>query len=78
MTYNLLYPKMAFHLEFALDQKLWNGVDLLNDILKFEPLKISKNWENYDLVKFAKYHEMTYNLLHLKASSIHFITLHIE
>ena len=35
MTYNLLHPKMAFHLEFALDQKRWNEVDLLNDILQF-------------------------------------------
>ena len=43
MTYNRLYPNMAFHLEFALDQKRCNEVDLLNDILQFEPLKISKN-----------------------------------
>ena len=39
MTYNLLHPNMAFHLEFALDQNIWNEVDLLNDILKLKPLK---------------------------------------
>ena len=26
--------------------------------------KISKNWASYDLLKLAKNHEMTYNLLH--------------
>ena len=64
MTYNILYPIMAFHLEFSLDQNIWNEVDLLNDNLKFEPLKISKNWASYDLLKLAKNHEMTYNILH--------------
>ena len=54
MTYNLLHPKMAFHLEFSLDQKIWNEVDLLNDILKLEPFKISKNWESYELLKLEK------------------------
>ena len=43
MAYNLLHPNMAFQLEFDFDQKRWNEVDLLNNILKFEPLKISKN-----------------------------------
>ena len=64
MIYNLLLPNMALPLEFALDPKIWNEVDLLNDILKFEPLKISKNWASYDLLKLAKNHEMTYNLLY--------------
>ena len=36
MTYNVLLPNMDFHLEFALDQKIWHEVDLLNDILKLE------------------------------------------
>ena len=65
MTYNLLHPNMAFHLEFAVDQKRWNEVDLLNDMVKVEPLKISKYWASYDLLKLAKNHEMTYNLLHI-------------
>ena len=64
MTYNLLHPNMAFHLEFNLDQKRWNEVDLLNETLKLEPLKISKNLASYDLLKLAKNHEMTYYLLH--------------
>ena len=64
MTYNVLHPNMAFHLEFALDQKIWNELDLLNDIFQFEPLKISQNWASYDLLKLSKNHEMTYNLLH--------------
>ena len=64
VTYNVLHPNMAFLLEFALDQKRWHEVDLLNDILKLEPFKISKNWEGYELLKLAKNHEMTYNLLY--------------
>ena len=42
-TYNVLFSNMAFHLEFALDKKRWDEIDLLNDILKLEPFKISKN-----------------------------------
>ena len=64
VTYNVLHPNMAFHLEFALGQKIWHGIDPLNDIFKLEPFKISKNWESYDLLKLAKNHEMTYNLLY--------------
>ena len=64
MTYNLLLPNIALHLEFAFDQKRWNEVDLFSDIFQFEPLKKSKNWASYDLLKLAKNHEMTYNLLH--------------
>ena len=65
MTYNLLHSNMAFYLEFAFYQKRWNEVDLLNDTLQFEPLKISKKWASYDLLKLAKNHEITYNLLHI-------------
>ena len=65
MTYNILYPNMAFHLEFSLDKKIWNEVDLLNDILKLESFKISQIWESYELLKLEKNHEMTYNILHL-------------
>ena len=43
VTYNVLHPNMAFHLEFTLDQKRWNEIDLLNDILRLEPFKNSKN-----------------------------------
>ena len=64
MTYNVLHPNMAFHLDFALDQKIWHEIDLLNDILGLEQFKISKNWESYELLKLAKNHEMTYNLLY--------------
>ena len=64
MTHNLLHPNMAFHLEFSFDQKRWNEVNLLNDIVQIEPLKIPKNWASYDLLKLAKNHEMTYNVLH--------------
>ena len=64
VTYNILHPNMAFLLEFALDQKRWNEIDLFKDILKLEPFKISKNWESYELLKLAKNHEMTYNLFY--------------
>ena len=64
MTYNLLHPNMAFHLEFSLDQKNMAWIDLFNDILKLGPFKISKNWESYELLKLAKNHEMTYNILY--------------
>ena len=47
---------MAFHLEFNLDQKIWNEVGLFNDILKFEPLKISKEFSwGRNLVKKKDY-----------------------
>ena len=54
VTYNVLHPTMAFLLEFSLDQKRWHEIDLLNDILKLEPFKISKNWESYELLKLEK------------------------
>ena len=62
VMYNVLHPNMAFHFEFALGQKRWQEIYLLNDTLKLEPFKISKNWESYELLKLAKNHKMTYNL----------------
>ena len=64
MTYNVLHPNMAVHLKFSLDQKRWHEVDILNVILRLETLKNYKNGKSYDLLKLAKIHEMTYNLLH--------------
>ena len=78
MTYNILHPNMAFNLEFALDQKRWNELDLLNDIMQFEPLKISKNWASYDLLKLAKNMKWPLIFCILKETSIQFLTSHIK
>ena len=79
MTYNVLHPNMAFQLEFSLDQKIWHEVDILNDILKLELFKISKNLEIYELLKLAK-KIMKWPIIFciLKAISIHFLTLYIK
>ena len=78
VTYNVLNPNMAFHLEFALYQKRWHEIELLNEILKLEPFKISNNLESYELLKLVKIMKWPIIFCILRASSIHFLTLHIK
>ena len=64
MTYNVLYPNMAFHLEFTLDQKIWHEIYLLNDILKTWTIQNIKKLRELWIVEVGKNHEMAYNLLY--------------